>query len=88
MLGPMSSNAAKSLLLFAAVAAAAWGAYEVRGRPLASALLVLVCLGLVGFGWLKAGAGKGGADDLQDAGVSTLVFPPESKFHESVLPRR
>jgi len=71
---------------FAAAAVAAWAAYEGRGVPFVSGLFALLCLGLLAYGWIRAGRVRD--DSLRDAGVSTLVFPPESKFEQSVLPRR
>lgn len=47
--------------------------------------LSLLCVGIIGFFWIRGRRGRG--DLLPDAGVSTLVFPPESKFQPSVLPR-
>ena len=85
MLSPMSSTAIRSLALFAA-AGAAWGAYELRGSVVASALLGTLCVGLLAWGSIRAGRGR--SDVLHDAGVSTLVFPPESRFEQSVLPPR
>lgn len=73
-------------MFLAAAAAAGWGAYESRGTPLVSALLALACAGFVGFAWVKASRRK--SDFLHDPAVSTLVFPPESKFPQSVLPKR
>lgn len=52
---------------------------------LIAASLFLLCAGVIGFLWIRGRRGKG--DLLRDAGVSTLVFPPESKFQQSVLPR-
>lgn len=54
--------------------------------PLTSVSLALLCAGLVGLGWVSAR--KARADALHDPTVSTLVFPPESKFRNSVQPRR
>jgi len=47
--------------------------------------LIVFFVGIVGFIWLRGRRSR--ADLLPDAGVSTLVFPPESKFQPSVLPR-
>ena len=52
---------------------------------LITASLSLLCAGIIGFFWIRGRRGRG--DLLPDAGVSTLVFPPESKFQQSVLPR-
>jgi hypothetical protein len=41
--------------------------------------------GILGFIWFRGRRSSG--DLLPDAGISTLVFPPESKFRPSVLPR-
>jgi hypothetical protein len=52
-------------------------------------LLGIVALGLFGVGYFVArriqAARKRGAL-LHDPAISTLVFPPESKFRQSVLP--
>ena len=82
----MLSRWIRTLASLAAAAGAAWGAYANRGTPLAFALLALVCAGLIGFAWVRAGRGR--VDGLHDPAVSTLVFPPESKFQQSVLPKR
>ena len=52
---------------------------------LTTALLILFCVCIVALLWIRGRRGRG--DLLPDAGVSTLVFPPESKFQASVLPR-
>lgn len=51
---------------------------------LTTTLLTLLVASIVGVLWLRARRGRD--DVLPDAGVSTLVFPPESKFQPSVLP--
>lgn len=71
----------------AAVAAAvAWAAYKSGGALLAGVSFVLVMAGF--FGLSRLGASRRGDDVLHDPAVSTLVFPPESKFQQSVLPPR
>jgi hypothetical protein len=50
------------------------------------ASITALCAGVAGFFWLKGRRDR--RDALPDAGVSTLVFPPESKFQPSVLPRQ
>jgi hypothetical protein len=50
------------------------------------ALLFAFLAGLFGFIWFRGRRNR--ACLLPDAGVSTLVFPPESKFQPSVLPRQ
>jgi hypothetical protein len=47
-------------------------------------LLGLLC-GIVGVLWMRAGRREG--EVVHDPAVSTLVFPPESKFQHSVMPR-
>jgi len=81
----MLSPGLKSFAFIAAAAAAAVGAYASRGMPLVSMLLALLCAALVGGAWRAA---RRRADSLHDPAISTLVFPPESKFRQSVLPRR
>jgi len=49
------------------------------------ASLFVLFTGIFGFLWFRGRRSRG--DLLPDAGVSTLVFPPESKFPPSVLPR-
>lgn len=80
----MVSSPLRLLATVAAASALAWAAYEGRAMLLAGALLALLCGGL--FLWMKAGRGRD--DTLHDPAVSTLVFPPESKFQQSVLPPR
>jgi hypothetical protein len=82
----MSSRWIRTFASLAAAAGAAWGAFAHRGTPLTFALLALVCAGLIGFACARALRGR--TDALHDPAVSTLVFPPESKFQQSVLPRR
>ncbi|TFZ02659.1 hypothetical protein EZ313_15490 [Ramlibacter henchirensis] len=82
----MLSSHLRSLGFIAAAAGAALGAYASRGTPLASAMLALLCAGLLGLLWSRAGRGRD--DDLHDPGISTLVFPPESRFDQPVLPPR
>lgn len=49
-----------------------------------TSLLTLLAAVIGGVLWIR---GRRDRDDvLPDAGVSTLVFPPESKFQPSVLP--
>lgn len=51
---------------------------------LITSLLAVLGAGVGGVLWMK---GRRGSETvLPDAGVSTLVFPPESKFQASVLP--
>lgn len=51
---------------------------------LITGLLAVLGAGVGGVLWVR---GRRGTDNvLPDAGVSTLVFPPESKFQASVLP--
>jgi hypothetical protein len=50
---------------------------------LTAALLTLLCV--VGFLWIRGR--RVGNEVLPDAQISTLVFPPESKFQSSVMPR-
>jgi hypothetical protein len=48
------------------------------------AFFALLCASVIGFFWVR---GRRGRDHvLPDPRVSTLVFPPESKFRPSVLP--
>lgn len=51
---------------------------------LLTGLLAVLCAAFGGVRWARR---RRRADNvLPDAGVSTLVFPPESKFQASVLP--
>ncbi|WP_427913371.1 hypothetical protein ACPWT1_22595 [Ramlibacter sp. MMS24-I3-19] len=52
---------------------------------LISTLLALLSATVGGLVWIRARRDRD--DVLPDAGVSTLVFPPESKFQPSELPR-
>ena len=81
----LSSHA--RLLAAAAAAAVVWVAFEHRGWPLAAALLALLGGTTIGILWLRAGRRRDGGE-LHDPAISTLVFPPESKFQQSVLPPR
>ena len=64
----------------------AWGAYTRAGLLLASALVALFCFGAMAFARISAARRKG--DIVHDPAISTLVFPPESKFQSSVMQRR
>ena len=75
----------RSTAALALAAAVAWAAYERSGALLAGAWLALVGLGWVGYAWISAARRR--ADVLHDPAVSTLVFPPESKFQSSVMQR-
>jgi hypothetical protein len=81
----MSLHQIRSIACLCTAAAMAWGAFEHRAAPLISAVLALLCGGLAALVWR---AGKGKKDTLHDPAISTLVFPPESKFEASALPRR
>jgi len=82
----MVSSRLRSFAFFAAALGAAGAAYASRGTILTSALFALLCAVLIGLGWRSACRGK--SKGLGDPSVSTLVFPPESKFRPSVLPPR
>jgi hypothetical protein len=82
----MMSSRFMSFASFAAAFGAAAAAYASRGTILSSGAFVLLCAVFMGLG-LRSG-GKARADGLSDPSISTLVFPPESKFQPSVLPRR
>ena len=72
----------------AAVALAAsvlWAAYEGGGVLLAGACLALLLFALMGLRWIGAARRRG--EVLHDPAISTLVFPPESKFQSSVIQR-
>ena len=49
------------------------------------AVLIALCASVLGFLWIRGRQDRG--DSLPDAGVSTLVFPPQSKFQASGFPR-
>jgi hypothetical protein len=74
------------LVAIAAAAAVLSAAYASRGIVLASALFALLCAGVVGAHCIRAARGRRVV--LHDPAVSTLVFPPESKFQHSAFPRR
>jgi len=52
----------------------------------AIASLVVLCVGIFAFRSFKHR--RDGEHVVHDAAISTLVFPPESKFRSSVLPRQ
>jgi len=85
MLSFMSLVQIRSIACLSAAAAVAWGAFEHRAAPLIWAVLALLCAGLIG---LVRRARQGKQDTLHDPAISTLVFPPESKFQPSALPKR
>lgn len=76
------------LLALAVAAGGAWAAYKTEGVVLGTALLALICAGVIGFLWKGKGAPRRRSVVLHDPAISTLVFPPESKFRQSVLPPR
>ncbi len=53
---------------------------------LTAGFLIVMGAAGVGFFWIRGRRGRG--DLLPDTRVSTLVFPPESKFQPSVFPRQ
>jgi hypothetical protein len=76
----------RQVRLFVVVFVAALLAASYASRAI---LLAVVLLGLLGAACLVARriqAGRKHGDLLHDPAVSTLVFPPESKFRQSVLP--
>jgi hypothetical protein len=74
------------LIGIAAAFLASWVAYSKLGPLAGAGLLALLGVAAVGFSRLKAGRARGAS--LDDPAISTLVFPPESKFQPSVLPPR
>lgn len=82
----MMSSRLMSFTSFAAAVAAAGAAYGSRGTILFSAVFALLCAVFLGLGWRSGGKARG--NGLNDPSISTLVFPPESKFQPSVLPPR
>jgi hypothetical protein len=52
---------------------------------LTAGFLIVLVAGGVGL-WIRGRRGRG--DLLPDTRVSTLVFPPETKFQPSVFPRQ
>ena len=48
-------------------------------------VVVVLCVCILGFLWMRGSRGR--VDSLRDAGVSTLVFPPQPKFQASGFPR-
>jgi membrane protein implicated in regulation of membrane protease activity len=82
----MMSSRLMSFASFAAAFAAAAAAYASRGTILSCGCFVVLCAVFMGLGWRSSG--KVTRDGLRDPSISTLVFPPESKFQPSVLPPR
>ncbi len=82
----MRSNQVRSILFLAASGVAAFAAFANRGSLLVAGLLGVLALGLVKLAAASFGEDRSSA--LHDPGVSTLVFPPESRFEQSVLPKR
>lgn len=83
----MSSSRVIGIVLWIAAAATGAGAYLSRGAPIVSGLFVLASVSLITYGWVRARRARN-SDVLSDPAMSTLVFPPESKFQPSVLPRQ
>jgi hypothetical protein len=73
-------------LVCAAAIGAAGLAYASRGAILTCGLFAVLCTVLIGLLWRHHRSGRNSR--LNDPGISTLVFPPESKFQHSVHPRR
>ena len=82
----MMSSRLLSFASFAAALVAAGAAYASRGTIVSSGVFVLLCAAFMGLAW-RIGS-KATANGLHDPSISTLVFPPESKFQPSVLPPR
>jgi uncharacterized membrane protein YjjB (DUF3815 family) len=82
----MLSRQLKVIGISAAIAVAAVTALLSFESPLISGLLALACVALLGHAWKRAGRAR--SEVLNDYAASTLVFPPESKFPQSVFPRR
>jgi hypothetical protein len=74
-----------SFACFVAAATAGGAAFANYVTPFISGLLALLGVVLFGLGCRRGTRADGG---LNDPSISTLVFPPESKFHASVLPPR
>jgi hypothetical protein len=74
------------VIVMAAAALIAATAYSRFGALFGAGVLALLGLAALCARWLKSRRAQGAG--LHDPGVSTLVFPPESKFHQSVLPPR
>jgi hypothetical protein len=81
----MTTGHLKGTAAVALAVSVAWAAYRSGGALLAGAWLALFCVGLIGFFWIRAS--RRNADVFHDPAVSTLVFPPESKFQSSVMQR-
>jgi hypothetical protein len=82
----MITSHSRWLAAFGVAAAVAWVTYDSAGMLLGGAVLAVLCVAFIGLFWM--GGSRRGADVLHDPAVSTLVFPPESKFQQSVLPPR
>jgi hypothetical protein len=83
--GGMLSRPIGLFFIFAA-AALLLAAYASRAILLGAVLFALLCAIVIGVRMLRAGRERGAL--LHDPAVSTLVFPPESKFRRSVSPPR
>lgn len=69
------------LAFLAGAAAAGAGAYATRDMPLVVSVLALLCAWLGGVFWVRVRRRSQSQVQLHDPAISTLVFPPESKFH-------
>jgi hypothetical protein len=74
------------LIGIAAAALVSWAAYTRLGALVGAGLLALLCGAVLVVLWVRAGRARRAV--LNDPAISTLVFPPESKFQPSVLPPR
>jgi hypothetical protein len=62
------------------------GMFSSQVTLLAAGFLLVIGAGGFWFFWVRRRGAKG--ELLPDARVSTLVFPPESKFQASAFPRQ
>jgi hypothetical protein len=72
-------------IAFAAALAILVAAYTRGGLLPACGALAVIAGGVLGVRWMRADRAR--ADVLHDPAVSTLVFPPESRFQHAVRPR-
>jgi hypothetical protein len=76
----------KFILFVVAAAGLALAAFVTRSSLLVAATFGVLALAMIGLASISLREGR--RAELQDSGVSTLVFPPESNFRPSSLPKR
>jgi hypothetical protein len=86
MLSSMLTRPIAPAAYLASAALLGLAAYATRAEPLACAVLLFLSAGAALLGLMARGRAR--HEGLHDPSVSTLVFPPESRFPQSVLPDR